>query len=81
MSNNNVLTLRADFERAEQEYRAAFRRAVWLERRLYDAPTEADYNTIAADLDAQEKRLHALGLSVCTARAAYAAAEFMHRNN
>ena len=72
---NTVYELKAVFEAAEKAHRAAYRRAQWLERRLLDAPTEADYNSIAAELDRQEEQLKASGLALTRARYAYAAAD------
>lgn len=58
-----------EFEAAEKAHRDAFRRAEWLERRLLDAPTEEDYNRLAAELDQQEKELKTLGRELMRARA------------
>ena len=69
--NNSTQELRQQFIEAEERHRAAYRRAVWLERRLYDAPTEADYQQISAELETQEKQLRELGLIAMQARIAY----------
>jgi ferric-dicitrate binding protein FerR (iron transport regulator) len=77
--DENIRQLKAAYETAKKEHRAAFRRATWLERRLYDAPTEADYRAISAELEAQEEKLKLLGASVANLCAAYAAADIAQR--
>lgn len=72
--SNSIKELKQAFIEAEERHRAAYRRAVWLERRLYDAPTEADYSRISAELESQEKQLRDLGLVAMGARFAYAEA-------
>ena len=72
--NNSIQELKKAFVEAEERHRAAYRRAVWLERRLYDAPTEEDYQRISAELENQEKQLQELGLVVINARLAYTGA-------
>ena len=68
--------LKTQYEAAEAEHRQAMRRATWLERRLYEAPTEEEYNRLSAELQAQEKTLAELGKACTLARLRYVAADF-----
>lgn len=71
--------LRAEFDAAERAHRAAYRRAQWLEKRLFEATTETEYQEIAAQLDAQETALDPLNVALIRARSAYIGAELSAR--
>lgn len=75
--NIDIIELRTAYARAEREHRAAFRRASWLERRLFAAKDDAEYNDLAAELEQAEERLTELSAALIRARAEYAAAEIM----
>jgi len=77
--NKTLDELRAEFDAAERAHRAAYRRAQWLEKRLFDATTETEYQEIAAQLDAQETALKSLGQELTRARYAYTGAELTAR--
>ena len=76
---NDLQALKRGYIEAEEKQRDAYRRAVWMERHLYDAPTGDDFSTRLASLKTQEKELQRLGALAMIARANYAAAEMAAR--
>lgn len=60
---------------AELEQRNEYRRAVWYERRLYEAETGGSFESRLATLNYQEKLLQELGQRVSAARREYLQAE------
>lgn len=72
---SEYLELKSAFEKAEKDFTAAYRRARWLEHRLYNAGTEAEYSDLAAQLDRQEEQLKSLGINLSRARFALAGAD------
>lgn len=61
---------------AEEIYRAAYRRFVWLEHRLYASITESEFDEIHTKLIAQEKQVEQLFLDATQARYKYNNAYF-----
>ena len=57
--------LKEQCEKAEEIYLRAKRRAGWLERRMYDAPTEELFTMLSAELEKQEKLVNTLPLLPC----------------
>lgn len=76
MMNQTIQEMRQAYIDAETRQRAAYRRAVWLEQRLYEARTEEEYSAISAELEQWEKKLQELSAIAMTARYAYTAASF-----
>lgn len=73
----NTEDIRQAYEEAEQKHRTAYRRAIWLEHRLFSAPTEEEYNAISAELEKQETELRTLAREATLARLCYTRACMM----
>lgn len=76
---NNLQELKRAYLEAEERQRDAYRRTVWMERQLYDAPTRDAFDVLLASLKEQEKELQRLGALAMIARANYTAAEIAVR--
>ena len=79
MDTRTLQELKRAYLEADERQRDAYRRAVWLEKHLYDAPTGDAFDTRLASLKVQEKELQRLGTLAMIARANYAAAEMAAR--
>ena len=67
--------LKEQCEKAEEIYLRAKRRAGWIERRMYDAPTEELFTMLAAELEKQEKLVNTLAAAALSARYKYLASK------
>ena len=76
---NDLQELKRAYLEAEERQRDAYRRAVWMEKHLYDAPTGDAFDTRLASLKEQEKLLEQLGAAAMIARLNYTAAELAAR--
>lgn len=76
---SDLQVLKRTYLEAEEQQRDAYRRAVWLEKHLYDAPTGEAFESRLASLKEQESELQRLGTLAMIARANYAAAEMAAR--
>ena len=76
---NDLQELKRAYLEAEERQRDAYRRAVWMENHLYDAPTGDAFDTRLASLKEQEKLLEQLGAAAMIARLNYTAAELAAR--
>lgn len=70
-----VAEMKAAADAAERELRFANLRRQWMERRLLEAPTELEFDSLLAELSALEDKIVNLGLEVARARAAWAGAD------
>ena len=77
--SDRLKELKKAFMDLEEQQRDAYRRAVWMERHLYDAPTGDAFDTRLDALKKQERLLQELGVAVMSARAHYAAADMAER--
>ena len=78
--NSNLEELKRAYIEAEERQRDAYRRAVWLEKHLYDSLTSDDFNMRLAELKKQENELQQLGAAAMVARAGYVAADMAARS-
>lgn len=76
---NDLQELKRAYLEAEERQRDAYRRAVWMEKHLYDAPTGDAFDTRLASLKEQEKLLEQLGTAAMIARHNYMSAELAAR--
>lgn len=73
MNVANTAELRPQYVRAEEQHQSAFRRAQWLERRMLDAPTEAEFLRLEKELKEQEDTVRALAFEATRRRIDYLA--------
>ena len=77
--SEHVRELKANFIEAEERYREAYRRAVWVERQLLDAPTTQAFDELSVILKDLERLVFELGEKAQIARVAYVQAEMSDR--
>lgn len=70
-----VAELKAASDAAERELRFANLRHQWMERRLLDASTELEFDSLLAELAALEGKIKDLTTKAMLARAAWAEAD------
>lgn len=71
----SIEELRAALETAERDLYHANLRRQWLEKRLLEAPDEPTFDSVMAELAAQETKVKDLGRAVMQARSAWAGAD------
>ena len=69
--------LKQTYIEAEERQRDAYRRAVWMERHLYDAPTMETFEARLEELKRLERILQEAGVAAMKARADYVAASLL----
>ena len=80
MDNRTLQELKRAYIEAEERHRDAYRRAIWLEKRLYEASTEEEFSSRQEELKTCEKMLQELAIIVSHARRIYVAAELATRS-
>lgn len=80
MDNRTLQELKRAYLEAEERQRDAYRRAVWLEKHLYDASTDGEFCFRLEELKAQERALQDLGYIAMIARCEYMTAEMATRS-
>lgn len=71
----SIEELRSALETAERNLYHANLRRQWLENRLLEAPDEQNFDSVMAELTAQETKVKELGRAVMQARSAWAGAD------
>lgn len=75
MRNRSLQELKQAYTEAEERQRDAYRRAIWLEKHLYDTSTEEEFSAQLETLKAQERVLQELGQAAAVARYEYLTVE------
>ena len=74
VDNKSLQELKQLYLDAEERQRDAYRRAVWLEKHLYDACDDSEFEATLSTLKECEKELQRVSAEAMIARAQYAAA-------
>ena len=74
MDDKTLQALKQLYLEAEERQRDAYRKAVWMEKHLYDADSAGEFDSRLATLKAHEEVLQHLSAEAMIARAQYAAA-------